>query len=291
MFPRHPLKPRLGFRAISFLFSFLCALSFWLPACRPTPTPPTRVHLRIGSSDSTQYIAREIADAYRRARPLTTFDFVTTNSTITLREMARGTLDFALVARTPRADELERAGAEALQLGRDGVYLVVHPSNPLQELSSQDLAKILSGEIFRWSALGIQLPDGRDTIQVLSREEGAGPRQLLEEKILLGRRMTPTALLRPTNLDMLDYVASHPHAIGYVAANIWDANSGTRPLALDGVAATRANIAKGAYPLIQTVFLIVSRAPRAEVVDFLNFLAATEGRQTLYRRIAELPSP
>jgi len=247
------------------------------------------MYLRIGTADSTQYIAREVASAFRRAHPTTTFDFFTSNSTTALRQLAFGQFEFAFIERNPRADELERAKATALELGRDGVFVIVHPSNSLQNLAHDDLRKILSGEFNQWTQLGIEPPGGIDDIQVLAREEGSGMRAVIDEKAMRGARMTPTALLLPTNLDMLDYVATHPNAIGYVAANIWTENSNTRPLSIDNVPATRASINAGTYPLSQTVFLIVPQTPDADITSFVDFLAGPEGRATLYQRIGEIP--
>lgn len=258
-------------------------------ACRPTPTPPAAVHFRIGTSDSTQYLARQLADGYRRAHPATTFDFDTSNSSTILRQLALDRFDFAFVERNPRADELDRAEATALELGRDGLYIVVHPANTLQNLARDELQKVLTGELNRWSQLKIAPPAGEDDIQVLAREEGSGMRAIIEEQVMGGARLTPTALLQPTNLDVLDYVAEHPNAIGYVAANIWDENSRTRALAIENVPATRDSVRAGTYPFLQTVFLIVPRTPGPDLTAFLEYVASTEGRSTLYRRIVELP--
>ncbi len=273
------------------LFYALCGLLALaaLGACRATPTPPPPVHLRIGAADSTQYLAREAAAAFRHEHPGATFDFFTTNSAMALRQLALGEYDFAFIERNPRADELERAQATAFELGRDGVYVIVHSSNPLRNITRPDLKKILAGEIYRWSQLNLEPPNGQDAIQVLAREEGAGMRAVLDEQIMQGTRTTPTALLQPTNLDMLDYVSEHPNAIGYVAANIWDYNARTRPLAIDGIAATAENIGAGTYPLLQTVFLIAPQTPNADVNAFIEFLASNQGRATLYRRISPIP--
>lgn len=270
-------------------------------ACRATPTPTPPAHYRIGTADSTQYIAREAANAFRSAHPGTTFDFNTSNSTMALRQFAftarnpetnglDRAFDLTFVARNPRADELERAKATALQLGRDGVYVIVNPSNPMQMLSRQDLKKILTGEFNNWSQLGIPPPNGRDEIQVLMREEGSGMRAVLEDKVTQGARITPTALLMPTNLDMIAYVAGHPNAIGYIAGNIWDENSGTKPVGIENVPATRENIAAGTYPLLQTIFLIVPQTADSRIATFVDFLAGSEGRAMLYKRISELPA-
>ncbi|MBI4670422.1 MAG: substrate-binding domain-containing protein [Chloroflexi bacterium] len=271
------------------IISLILLLSLFAPACRATPTPLPNVHFRIGSADSTQYIAREAAAAYRRAHPGATFDFFTTNSTMSLRQFAFGQYDLTFVERNPRADELERARATAFELGRDGVYVIVHPSNPLQHITRDDLRKILSGEIYRWSQLNLEPPGGQDSIQVLVREDGSGMRAVIEEKIMRGARTTPTALLQPTNLDMLDYVSEHPNSIGYVAANIWDNNAHTRPLGIDGSTPARESIAAGTYPLVQTVFLIVPQTPNPNVNSFVEFLASDDGRAALYRRISALP--
>lgn len=261
----------------------------FLLACRATPTPAPPIHLRIGTSDSAQYIAREAAAAFRAEQPGATFEFNTTNSSMSLRQLAFGQYDFAFVERNPRADELERARATAYELGRDGVYLIAHPANALKNISREDARKIFTGEINRWSQLNLEPPDGQDLIQVLTREDGSGMRQVIDDQILQGARTTPTALILPTNLDMLDYVAEHPNAIGYVAANIWDNNARTRPLALDNIAATRDNLANGTFPLLQTVFLIVPQAHSPDVAAFVEFLASAQGRGTLYRRLSPLP--
>ena len=114
-------------------------------------------------------------------------------------------------------------------------------------------------------------------------------RAVIEDNILQGGRVTPTALLLPTNLEMLDYVADHSNAIGYVAANIWDGNTRTHAIGIDNVAATRGNIRTGTYPLLQTVFLIVPQEPNADISSFIEFLAGQDGREMLYQRISEIP--
>lgn len=290
---------RNAHRSVLYFLPAICLSVVALLSCRATPTPPVPVHFRIGTADSTQYIARETANGYRRAHPTTTFDFFTGNSTTTIRELSFDQFDFAFTERNPRADELERAGATALELGRDGVLIIVHPSNPLTNISRDDLKKVMVGEVNLWSQLGIAPFGGTDEIQVLAREDGSGMRAVIDEKILQGARITPTALLQPTNLDMLDYVAEHPNALGYVAANIWTDNSRTRALNIDNVAASRATILDGAYPLLQTVFLIIPQTPTLgaknrrqsteNISSFLEFLSGSDGRRILYERITPLP--
>lgn len=171
-----------------------------------------------------------------------------------------------------------------MEFAQDGIFIVVNPANSLKDVSREDLAKIFTGEIFQWSSLGNPPPAGLDSIQVLSRENGSGTRQVFEQRILAGRRVTLTALERPGNSDVLDYVGSHPNAIGYIAGNFWDTNTRARPLSIDGIAPTRANIQSQKYPLLQTYLLLVEQNPSPDVSAFVDLISANEGRDVIARR-------
>lgn len=268
-------------------YSFILLLStVVLFACRATPTPPKRIYLRIGTADATQYIARELSDAFRREHPNTVFDFTTGNAASILNQYRRGDFDLAFISRPPQADELDRTKSQAIEFAQDGIFIVVNPANPLKAISREDLAKIFTGETFQWSSLNIPPPAGLDSIQVISREDGSGTRRVFEQKALTGRRVTLTALERPGNVDVLDYVGSHPNAIGYIAGNFWDTNTRAQPLSIDGIAPTRANIQSQKYPFLQTYLLLVEQKPWQDVSTFVDLLSANEGRDVIARRAA-----
>jgi phosphate transport system substrate-binding protein len=259
-----------------------------LQACSQTDsTPHPPVILHVGGSDSMQLLARDLGDAYHQAHPYATVELRGGNSTSALAEFARGSLDIALVSRNPRSDELKQPPARVVEIARDGIVVVVHPSNPLTKLSRDDLAKIFSGEILNWSALTGQASKGSDdSIQVISREEGSGTRSVFEQNIMTGRRVTLTALIQPSSRDVLKFVESNPNAIGYAAFNLWNRNSTARVLSIDDVAPSLASIQSSTYPLMQTYYFVVPVEASPDIADFVDFVLSPLARKVISSRAA-----
>jgi len=99
-------------------------------------------------------------------------------------------------------------------LGVDGIALITHPDNPVQNLSSLDVARIWSGEVTNWLEFG----GGDVPISVNSFGESSGDRAVLLD-----------SLVRPNNSDetvevtrwsayqaMVDAVKADRGGIGYV---------------------------------------------------------------------------
>ena len=267
-----------------------------LAACRvtPTPHPPATIHL--GGAHALQLIARDLTEAYRRTHPYATFEIRASNSTIALREFAQGQFDIALASRSPRADELantrtpgERSPPRAIDIARDGIAVVIHPSNPLTNVTREQLGKIYTGEIYLWSQLNANLPPGSDdAIQVISREDGSGTRSVFEQIIMNGRRVTLTALTQTSDADVLRYVANNPNALGYVSANVWESQPRVHAMMIDGVAPMHETIQSGAYPLLQTLYFVVADQPRDDVSDFIDFVLSPSGHEVIQNRAAPL---
>jgi phosphate transport system substrate-binding protein len=236
-----------------------------------------------------QLLAHDLGDAYHKAHPYATIEIRGGNSSSGLAEFARGLLDIALVSRNPRSDELKQPPARAVEIARDGIVVVVHPSNPLTDVSREELAKIFSGQVLNWSELtGQASQGGDDSIQVLSREDGSGTRSVFEQTIMPGRRVTLTALVEPSSRDILSYVESNPNAIGYAAFDLWRGNSTSRALSVDSVAPTLNNVRSSTYPLMQTYFLVLPIKANAQVSAFVDFGLSATGRSLIYSRMANV---
>lgn len=234
-----------------------------------------------------QLLAHDLADAYHQSHRYVTIDFLGGNSRSGLAEYARGSLDIAMVSRGPRSDELRQPPSRAVEIARDGIAIVVHPSNPIQNVSREQLAKIFSGEFSNWSDLASgPVPAGDGSIQVISREQGSGTREVFEQTIMAGRRVTLTAIVQPSSEDVLGYVESNPNAVGYVAFNIWNGNSTTRALSIDNVSASIEKIQSSTYPLMQTYYFVLPLKAGKDVEDFVDFVLAPDTRETITPRAA-----
>ncbi len=266
---------------------FLIALAL-LSACRATPTPShPQVTIKLITADGLQPLVRDLADAYHQVKPYATVEFSTTNSSSSLVALNQGSADLAFVSRSPRADELGRPAARVVELGRDGLVVVVHPSNPVTDLSREQVAKLFAGEFLSWSEITGRASDQAwDSVQVISREEGSGNRVAFEQSLMAGRRVTLTALIQPGERQVLAYIAANRGAVGYATFDVWKATKGTRALAIGGVAPTLQTIQTSRYPLLQTSYMVVPKAPRFDVSEFVDFVASASGRAVIARHLA-----
>jgi len=75
---------------------------------------------------------------------------------------------------------------------------------------------------------------------------------------------------------MLEYVAAHREAVGYVSMGL--VGGDVKPIALDGVMPTVATVTDGDYPVVRPLVLVNGADPSAEVRDFLQFTTGPAGR-------------
>ena len=122
----------------------------------------------------------------------------------------------------------------------DGVAVVVHPSNPVAELTADQVKEIFLGKIQNWSEVG-----GNDEmITVISREEGSGTRATFDELALDEELPTDFAIIVSSNGNMVTTVSTTENAIGYISFGYMD--DSTKGVAVDGVEPTVENVQSGA---------------------------------------------
>jgi len=100
----------------------------------------------------------------------------------------------------------------AFPLAQDEIMIVVHPNNPIQHLSKDDLQDIFSGKVNDWNDLGRL----SESIQVWIYPEGDDLRQVFDLVILGSEQNTSRAFIAPDPDAMLEAVSSDEAAIGYL---------------------------------------------------------------------------
>ncbi|GGE45889.1 OmpA family protein [Primorskyibacter flagellatus] len=187
---------------------------------------------------------------------------------VALREIHPGELHRAIEAGMGNLRATGRFRVVAL----DALVPVVAPGNPVQSITLPDLARVFSGEIDNWAALGG--PDAPIVPHLRDARSGLG--QLVEERLLapVGAVLSPAALRHDSDQDLTETVLSDPFAIGMTAVSAAD---GTVQLGLSGacgftIAATRRNAKTEDYPLTAPVFLYLPARRMPQLArDFLAF--------------------
>jgi len=160
-------------------------------------------------------------------------------------------------------------------IAKDSVAIVVHPENPVSELTMEQVAKIFAGEINNWKEVG-----GEDAeIRVITREEGSGTRETFEKFVMrpLHLEITADASVKPSNGEVRATVATDKNAIGYISLGYVDES--VKALKIDGVEPTVEKVLSGEYPITRNLYLITKGEPEPLEKAFIDFVLSEEGQK------------
>lgn len=225
------------------------------------------VTMRVAVTASSAPLMDDLVIAYGQVAPQTNFERLEGNLETADQRLVDGSADWALVTHLPANSDLWSA-----PVGTDALAVVVHPANPVGELTRNDLRAIFRGVIHGWAEVGGE----ERPILVVTREAGSGARDAFAELVLGGTPVTPTARLATAPEAALNAVGQQPGAIGYVSLALIDAR--VRPLAIDGIAPTDDSVRSGQYPLVTTIRFIALEEPQGPVAVFLAWLRSGEGQ-------------
>ena len=268
----------MGVKVITHFLALVGILAL-LAACGRPLEPPAPVHLRIAGSTSMQPLLENLAEAYSRRYKHVTIEVEGGGSRLGVKLARERRVDLGASSRPP-SEEGPSAAAPlwSTPIALDGIAIVVHSRNPVKDLTMLQVRDIFSGRILNWKEVG-----GRDgEIAVVSREEGSGTRQTFEEMAMGGRRVTPTAVVMPGSQAVVEYVAEHPEAIGYVSMG--HLSPQVKALAIEGVVPTPGSVEGGEYQLIRPLFLVAAEEPTGEARAFVDFALSPAGQAIVGER-------
>ncbi|MGC9454046.1 MAG: phosphate ABC transporter substrate-binding protein [Phycisphaerae bacterium] len=159
----------------------------------------------------------------------------------------------------------------------DGVCPVVHPSNPVGELTMQQLKDIYLGNITNWRQLG-----GVDQrIVVISRDSSSGTFGVFSKLVMNDEKMADGVEYVNSNQNMHQRIASTRGAIGYVGVGFLDRN--VKAIKLDGVVPARRALATGEFPLVRPLFLWTNGYPKigSVVHRFVTYHLTMDGQDII----------
>jgi len=96
----------------------------------------------------------------------------------------------------------------------DGLAIILHPDNPLQQLDTEQLARIFSGEVKSWEELG-----GRGgSIHLYARDDQSGTYDTFKELVLSrrGKSLSSNAKRFESSEQLSDAVSTDPQGIGFI---------------------------------------------------------------------------
>lgn len=237
----------------------------------------------VATANSTEVTASFVADS-GYGDEIGTYLLASTTSNDAFTMLQDGSAQLGMSSRriTPKeARALKKAGAGNMIsptqehiVAVDGLVMIVHPSNPIQALTSAQVQDIYSGRITNWAQVG-----GEDkAITPISRQEGSGTRAVFKDRMLADVNVIDTAVA-PDNNEMATMVNANAGAVGYVGFAF---QRGAKPLNLVNecgiTTAPDSFSAKTEEYALQRRMYVYNRADTSDpmVSGLLDFITSTE---------------
>ncbi len=224
--------------------------------------------LVLTGSSTVAPLVGEIARQFESIHPGVRIDVQTGGSARGINDTRNGIANIGMVSRALKANEND---LHAYTIALDGISVIFHANNPVATLSKQQIADIYTGKITNWKSVGG--PDAR--ITVVNKAEGRSTLELFLHYFQLRNSQIKPHIIIGDNPQGIKTVTGNPHAIGYVSigAAEFEAERGApiRLLALDGIAASVANVQRGTFPLSRPLNLITTQVPQGLAQRFITF--------------------
>ena len=201
-------------------------------------------------------------------------------SSARLQALADGRIDIAMASHGVDTADLRRRGLVAREIARSAVIVAVNESVHVTWLTRAQVCAVYAGTITNWRELG-----GADReIVALTRPANEVDAEVAHEGIpcLRGMALSPRVRVIEKPEDMASALEITPDAVGITSMIMVARSQGRiKALALDGVAATDANVESGAYALARRSILVTRQQVSAEVSRFLAFVSSAEGGRVI----------
>lgn len=226
----------------------------------------------VAGSTSVQPYAEILAEEYMITHPGAAIDIQGGGSSAGITAAKSGIANLGMSSRHLNDDE---KSLWSIEIAKDGLGVIVHPSNSIENLTLDQIRRIYSGEIKNWSEIG-----GTDSkIHIITREEGSGTRSAFAELVMEKTEITSKAIVQDSNGAVKQLVKDDENAIGYISLGLVDKN--VKALHLEGVAANQENILNGSYSLSRPFLFVSLSPPTGETKQFLDYVLSTEGQKML----------
>ncbi|MEM9644897.1 MAG: phosphate ABC transporter substrate-binding protein [Planctomycetota bacterium] len=230
-----------------------------------------------GSSTVAPLVA-ELAVRFEAIHPGVRIDVQTGGSGKGIADARLGVADIGMASRALSDDE---ADLIAHPIAADGIGIIVHPSNEINELSSDQIRSIYDGTIVNWNQAGG--PDLK--ITVVHKAEGRATLEVFLKHFAINNVDVRADVIVGDNQHGLKTVAGNPGAIGYVSIGSAEAESNSglpvRLLPVDGVEASSQNVASGRFPIRRPLNLVTSQGVSPLAAAFIDFCQSDAAKEAI----------
>ncbi|MBS1250376.1 MAG: Phosphate-binding protein PstS [Chloroflexi bacterium] len=268
---------------IFFLTSLTACRSQQVPGEGDDTTSSSTQTIENKGSDTLVNIALAWAEVYMEENPDMRISVTGGGSGTGIAALINGTVNIANASRAMKAEEVEAAEENGITpvehvVARDAIAVVVHPSNPVEGLTLQQISDIYTQKITNWRQVG-----GEDRpIVPLSRQSNSGTYvYFLENVVRLGNKdsdllFAPDTLLMPSSEGISAEIRQNPNAIGYDGLGYVTDDQKVIAVAADKgepyVLPSIETVNAGTYPIARPLFMYTAGEPTGDIKVYLDWI-------------------
>ena len=253
-------------------------------------------NVTVKGSDTLVILAQKWAEVYMGKHPETKIQVSGGGSGVGFAALQNQQTDLCDASRKIKSTEIANCikafgkRPTEYKVALDGLSVYVQESNPIKELSLDQLELIFTGKVKNWKDVG-----GNDgPITVYSRENSSGTYEFFKEHVLKGKDFAASAQTMPGTSALVQAVSKDNGGIGYGGAAY---AKGTKALKIKkddtspAIEPTEENVVNSTYPIWRYLFVYVNPSlDKGEIAAYLNWIRGAEG-QKLVKEVGYYPLP
>jgi len=247
---------------------------------------------KIIGSNTVEPLSVVWAEEFMKMHPNVRIAVSGPGSGVGIAALIDGTTEVTQASREMKSTEIDQARTRGvnpyeIQVATDALAVVVHPSNPVSELTTAQLSAIFTNHITNWNEVG-----GNDApMVVLSRDTNSGTHVFFKEHVVQMKGLSTEdksleygskVLFLPSTKQGVDEVARNPNAIFYPGlAYVTDE---VQPLAIKktaddpGALPSVETALAGTYPIARPLLYYTDGEPTGVIKAFIDYCLSAEGQ-------------
>ena len=209
-------------------------------------------------------------------------------TTYAYQNIVDGECDIIFVGGPSKEQEAyaEEKGVELVYtpIGREAFVFFVHPDNPVDSLTLDEIRGIYSGTITKWNELGAS---GLGKIRAFQRDEGSGSQTALLRFVMQDTPVMPAPKENVVTgmggiVEQVSPYRNHKNAIGYSFRFYCTAlmkDFDVKLLSIGGIPPTLENIENGMYPLASEFYAVTRSDADEDTQKLLEWIQGPQGQK------------
>ncbi|MGB5894860.1 MAG: PstS family phosphate ABC transporter substrate-binding protein [Ignavibacteriaceae bacterium] len=284
----------------SIFILIVLSISLSLFGCKKKSDGVEQTVLTIKGSDTIVNLSQQWAEVYMKTHPDVSIQVTGGGSGTGIAALLNGTTQIANSSREIKSSELEKAAdlgikPHVYEVALDGIAVIVHPENNVDNLTLKHLSDIFSGKITNWKQLG-----GNDiAITLYGRENSSGTYEFFKEHVL-GKDENKNQIDFSTTTQVLQGTASLGEAvardikgIGYGGVGYFAIRNDVKIIHIkkddDAQAISPSENGKvnyeaiwsGDYSISRYLYCFTNGEATGKMKDFIDFILSPDGQKVV----------